>query len=790
MARNVTVDRIMKFKGVNQRTPINSIGPNEALDCRNVIVNNAGFIEKLRLPTKIVTGPQGAPGPFASGPDSIAYYTKSSPKTRQYIANWGNSLYSVDAVTLVPTLIETSVNDSPTWNWVESNNILIGANGKRMVKWIGTALQLAGIVAPVTPPKLAADGGGFIGSISTVNRAANVVTAVFATPVDLGLNQPFIVAGVTDPSFNGRFTVATKTNQTHYTWAQVAGNAASGNGTYAADAQYTTLAITACSRAGGNMIFTLTASSGTLSAYGPDFVASARNLQVTVAGVGDATFNGTYTATAKAGNVITVAQGLLPDAASSGGTMATALTIIFGRAWAYSYKNSITGHESSRTPATGTRVPGNPASFFMSAVAPTDPQVDTIVWYATLDGGGDLFKEVETLISAGGLTLVDLIPDGSLDTTTVASLINNPPPVDTKYLAKWQGRIFGAGMLASPGDIWYSGYEQILVGRPEESVPSNNRLRLEVGADDIRAIGVIQAGVIGFSKSDKMYMLRGIIEDITVNAPVQFTAYLQELPWQIGAFSHYSCVSTEYGLAWFASDKTVRLYNGVGQPYQLSGNVWPILKSVTPGQESNARASYISWLDRQWYALLLAVGGSTVNNLIMMFDLMPNQEENAGVFIFDLGEVDSVASLEDANGQRILVIGQSGNILQIRTASIAVNGLSQGISSTIGTLYAFWRGGYHGNENAEVNKMYRWGRVICDQPTGSSAAFILTTRLVDNEDRPFVNPEIRGAVQPVGEKYVINRRAKRLSTEINFPLNDVDLNVLELEMAYIPTGIR
>jgi hypothetical protein len=86
--------------------------------------------------------------------------------------------------------------------------------------------------------------------------------------------------------------------------------------------------------------------------------------------------------------------------------------------------------------------------------------------------------------------------------------------------------------------------------------------------------------------------------------------------------------------------------------------------------------------------------------------------------------------------------------------------------------------------------MYRWGRVICDQPTGSSAAFILTTRLVDNEERPFVNPELRGAVQPAGEKYVINRRAKRLSTEINFPLNDVDLNVLELEMAYIPTGIR
>ena len=789
MARNITVDRITRFKGINQRTPINLIGPNEALDCRNVVCNNSGFLEKLRVPTTLALGPAGAPGPFTSGPSTIAYYTKSSPATKQYIANYGNSLYSFDATTLIPTLIETSATDAPTWNWVEANNILFGGNGQRAAKWIGNALQNWGGAGPAAAP---------IRSWTvavTLTRAANVVSAVFASPVDLKPANDFVqISNCQDASFNGSFLIATFTDQTHYTWAQTAPDqAVSKTATATSGIQTPSFVIGAnqAVRAGGITTITVTASSGTTPSLGADFVASARGLQVLITGVADASFNGVFAVVSKQGNVIVLAQSSLADSTSGGGTLGSNFTTAFGRAWAYSWKNSLTKHETSRSPATGSigGAGGRPLAAYLNALAPTDPQFDTIVWYETLDGGGDFFKALEVPVSAG-LQYIDVLNDSQLDTTTVASLINGPPPSDTKYIAKYQGRIFGAGMVSAPQDIWYTGYEQILVGRPEESVPPNNRLRLAIGADDVRAIGVIQAGVIAFSKSDKMYMLRGIIEDITISAPVQFTAYLEELPWAFGAFSHYSVVSTEYGLIWFSSDKTVRIYDGYGLPSQISPNIWPILKSVTPGQEPNARGAFISWLDRQWYALCLAVNGSAVNNLILLFDLLPDQEQNAGVFVFDIGQVDSIASLEDANGQRILIIGQGGNLKQIRTASVAVNGLSQGISTTASTLYAYWRGGYHGNENAEVNKMYRWGRVISDQPTGSSSAFIVTARLVDQERRPFTSPEIKAALQPAGEKYVINRKAKRCSTEIDFPIIDVDINVLEMELAYIPTGVR
>lgn len=765
-----------------------------------MICNNAGFLEKLRLPTQLAAGPIAAGNPlFSTGPDTISYYTKSSPLTRQYIANYGSSLYSFDASTLVPTLIEAAAKDAQTWNWAELNNILFGCNGQRAAKWIGTALQGWGGAGPTLAP-VSAWSGNFV----SLTRAGNVVTAVFATPVDFSTSDFVTVSGATDTSFNGIFKFASVVDQTHYTWAQTAGNATTNSGSWLASNQTPSYAVGGTSgvRANGVTTITVTASTNTTPGLGPDFTTQATSPQgpfpnantrwvvITITGMGDASFNGTFDLLSKQGNVLTFAQGGISDAVTGGGTVVGVVQPGFGMTYAYSWKNSVTGHETSMSPPSPVLVAPNRGIVpKWAAINPTDNQFDTIVWYRTTDGGGDYFQH-SIIPIAVSLNLFDTYLNTDLNNATVGSLINNPPPSNGKYVAKFQGRVFIAGMADAPQDIAYSGYERIFVGRPEESFPPNNRLRLATGADDIRAIGVIQQGVIGFSKSDKMYMLRGIIEDITTSAPVQFTAYLEELPWQVGAFSHYSVVSTEYGLIWLSSDRNVRMFNGYSEPNIISANIWPILKSITAGQEANARAAYVNWLDRQWYALCIAVNGVTYNNLVVLFDLLPDPEQNAGIFVLDIGRVDSIATVEDTNGQRMLVIGQNGNLMQIRTPSIAVNGLSQGISATSGSLYAYWRGGYFGNEDPEVNKMYRWGRIVSDQPTGAAIAFIAMARLVDQEQRPFTSPQIKASLQPVGEKFVVNTRAKRCSIEVDFPVKDVDINLLELDLANIPVGVR
>jgi len=62
-------------------------------------------------------------------------------------------------------------------------------------------------------------------------RASNVVTMVTAVVHNLLAGQTVIIAGVTDASFNGTFTIASVPGATTFTYAQAAADATSGGGT-------------------------------------------------------------------------------------------------------------------------------------------------------------------------------------------------------------------------------------------------------------------------------------------------------------------------------------------------------------------------------------------------------------------------------------------------------------------------------------------------------------------------------------------------------------------------------
>lgn len=503
------------------------------------------------------------------------------------------------------------------------------------------------------------------------------------------------------------------------------------------------------------------------------------------------------------------------------GVVAGTLSPTTGYTYSYAYKYSVTGHVgnvSLVSPSTGPQVNKGfraTANFPLSEVPP-DTTSDTIVWFRNLDGGGDQFRlaEVNLLTGAvitfasgalvtvvpatGNLTIEDNTPDGSLDQTTQGPLINNLP-LQGRYVAVGQNRVFVANLIGSPQDIIYSGYEQILLGRPEESFPPNNRLRLSIGAEVVAGIGILQAGVVAFSQTGRMFMLRGLVEDIVLNAPVNFSAYLEELPWNLGCVSHFTIQNTAYGLIWLAGDKTVQLFDGQSEPIDISPGVYPYLRRITPGTEAQCVGAYFNWLERDWYTLTACVDGSlTINRIFFFaFNKTPgsNQLQSVEVFVSDIpatlvGTVPWMGVITNSKLQRMLCISAGGRIQQLPVSSDTVNGITVDYTinpATTGLLNAFWRGGYFGSENPGRMKTFRWLRLVADQDT---RAFKALLRFVDDEQRTFQNPELRGPYVIPNRRLGIGWRAKRMSVEIDFPAIDAPCNVLELQAPFIGTSDR
>ncbi len=279
-------------------------------------------------------------------------------------------------------------------------------------------------------------------------------------------------------------------------------------------------------------------------------------------------------------------------------------------------------------------------------------------------------------------------------------------------------------------------------------------------------------------------MFRGQPEDITTNAPIEFTLYLQQLPWQIGCSGHFTIQSTPYGLIWRTPDRQVRLFNGSDRPEVISGGVEPIMKSITNGTEQNERSAYWSFNERNWYILAIAVDGSTDLNLLLIFDLEPG-ESNVGIFALDVGVFQSIGILEMVSGEQKLAIGQAGSLMELSVASKCINGITQNPTATTDMLGAFWRSGYFGNENPEQVKFMRFSRVSVD-----TDGFSIKRYLVNDEDATMAQPQIID-VEPLSDPmFATDMETRRMSIEIQFPPIDKDAALQLLTNTYIPGAER
>jgi len=155
-------------------------------------------------------------------------------------------------------------------------------------------------------------------------RSANVVTITTTSAHGLSVNQPVVIAGVTDSSFdsnpNSTFVVATVPSATTFTYAQTGPDASSGGGTVS------TMVTIASSNGAVRSANVVTISTSSAHGLSP-------GQTVTVSGVSDTSFDGSFViATVASATTFTYAQ--TGSFASSGGgivsTAANSVAIFLG----------------------------------------------------------------------------------------------------------------------------------------------------------------------------------------------------------------------------------------------------------------------------------------------------------------------------------------------------------------------------------------------------------------------------------------------------------------------------
>lgn len=133
---------------------------------------------------------------------------------------------------------------------------------------LGTISTNGLYTAPATPPNVTPVTIAANGAV----RSSNTVTITTTAAHGFVAGQSVVIAGVTDSSFNGTFTIATVPSTTTFTYAQTGSNATSSGGTATAAAATITIKVTStadASRSASALTSIVTAADPTLTSISP-----------------------------------------------------------------------------------------------------------------------------------------------------------------------------------------------------------------------------------------------------------------------------------------------------------------------------------------------------------------------------------------------------------------------------------------------------------------------------------------------------------------------------------------
>jgi hypothetical protein len=320
------------------------------------------------------------------------------------------------------------------------------------------------------------------------------------------------------------------------------------------------------------------------------------------------TFQGVYQITVTDATHFTYNQTGLADANTSNISGAVwyfdmpAETIKFAAA----YKNSASGHVSSMVEAdtafVGAGV-GTGTDFAIGIPKPTDPQVDKIVWYATLPNGSTYFQVSEKDVSfytsdmcfasvgvedynvRGGLP-VQIVSNhfGLIYTSILGSFLNYPPPTGLNNLCFHMGRMWGT----VGNKVYFAVGGETIAGVPEESWPPLNYFTFP---GNVVTLVSTKLGLLVFL-TDDVYLIRGIDQ----------TSFYPNLYLSQFGISNPDCVVKD-GESLYIYTSTKQLYelkatsaDEIGFPIEdvLATNFNPATTHLTIHKDGKDNALYIA----------------------------------------------------------------------------------------------------------------------------------------------------------------------------------------------------
>lgn len=281
----------------------------------HLAVNTSAAAAPHRDPRVLLTLAERA----ASRPGHVVQPSKDRPQHRRFIPDWAFALGGGGLnAAMSPAKFNFSVSSTVTSANCSSDYVVYPLNAS----------------------------GNVLATISTVTRTSNVVTVTTSSSHNFRLGYAVSIAGVSDSTFNGSFTISSVPSSTTFAYAQTAANAGSSGGT-ATMAQANLVGLnnlyTGSAPANNNGICgsggaSISATAGSVRRLSNAvFVttATAHNFVVgnwvTITGVPDTSFNGSFQIAAVTNSTTFVYSQTGPNATSQTGTAAATA----GLDWAY-----------------------------------------------------------------------------------------------------------------------------------------------------------------------------------------------------------------------------------------------------------------------------------------------------------------------------------------------------------------------------------------------------------------------------------------------------------------------
>lgn len=337
-----------------------------------------------------------------------------------------------------------------------------------------------------------------------------------------------------------------------------------------------------------------------------------------------------------------------------------------------------TGHVSTASPITTILGPTPPSVFTLVMPGSTDPQVDTIVIWATEDGGSTLFflTEVPNTPPIGGVPQFQTVNitespfsgAGSVNPFIQAPINgqNNPPPPGFLPMAFHLERIWGA----VGNFVFASGGPDVITGNPNESFDPLDFFEFP---SRVTRIVPTATGILVFLTSDVYAILGGPI----------FTTFFPTMMVPGIGLSHYNALDVHGGVIYlYTSDNQFISFDPSGGAQRMGGPIADKLALfdstkvyVTVHESGNDNAIFVSDGSTGWYRLNPSQ--------------FPNNSQVWSTFATITGGAGAVLSIEVVTGVHRLLVGGIGSnkpILQRDFSTYTDNGTPYTCNFVMGNI--------------------------------------------------------------------------------------------------------